>query len=323
MVRSGWNMVSAAMTLTCLVGARGAAAQEAPAAVVDAPEWTVTLDADRAFTLYETREGAAGLTRTVERRDDTWVQLVTTTHAFTGPARLAAPRPTAAAPDAAMALDLRGDALAITVDGRAVEGVDHDGDASPALPAAAISSAGWMRTDALSPTGFVNLIEPGETRRAVTVLVRRDVDGRWRWRAHGWGASHNLPSLDDLDDDGVAEWIATDDASGGATSAEGPLGPLGIWRVDGDAMAPVTWRFPSVVESHRRWLATIFDSEPAAASWVAETQLLGRAVRRSAVRAIAPSGDGEIFRGDYARWMRRVRPLASRYVTTHGAARRR
>lgn len=316
MTRPGWSVALSSMTLACALGAATAMAQPRPS---EGPvAHTVALDPGQDFALYELRDGALSLT--VERRGDAWTQLAATSRAFSGDARLSSPRAPSATPDAVMTLAMLEAGGALTI-GVTVDDVADD-DGASALRVARVVSAGWIRGDGLSPTGFVTAVEAGDGR-AVTVLLRRGDDGRWHRRTHDWGSTQNLPTLDDLDGDGVAEWIAPDDVfRQRAPSVEGALGPLGIWHVAGDRMEAVTWRFPAVVEDHRRWLASIEDSDLAAAAWVAETRLLGRAVRRDAVRAIAPSGDGEIFRRDLDGWMRRVHPLASRYVATHGPAAR-
>lgn len=192
---------------------------------------------------------------------------------------------------------------------------------SPENGALEVLSAGWLDLDGDGRVeAFVDLAEPGASCCATTHVAHRDVQGEWRWSAHTWGRYAYGPSLDDLDDDGVVEWVSGDAdvwwASGPATVV-----PLAISHFDHGEWRVVTGAFRDELARHARRLATITDDSAAdaLASLAAERRLLGAPMPASTLRAHAARVNaGERTHGLDA-WMCQTQRDADVYARRHRA----
>jgi hypothetical protein len=187
-----------------------------------------------------------------------------------------------------------------------------------------VVGAGWVSVEnQTTPAGVVLMHEHGAYCCTYAMVAQWNNDV-WQWQTHYWGSYRNRPIPDDINHDGVLEWIARDEEFGALWShVSGALEPLGIWRLTAAGFAPVTWQFRGEVDSDLRALDTIHDSDLALASWAAERRLLGRPVPAATFRARARQllADEMSGRSFNAR-LQRMRTLTDRYVATHGAPQR-
>ncbi len=278
----------------------------------------VTLHAGRSGVVF----GRAGdaLVLASQRRDSAW--------------RDAAGHPRSSRelhrPTGATALEAHGDVVAsMRLAFRAATSVSDEltvrlpdgSEMTPESGALLVLSAGWLDLDGDGHVeAFVDLAEPGASCCTTTHVAHQDARGAWRWTSHTWGRYAYGPSLDDLDDDGVVEWVSGDPdvwwASGPSTVV-----PLAISHFTQGERQIVTGLFRDEVARHARWLATITDdSAPdALASLAAELRLLGVPMPASVLRAHA----ARVYAGERTHgldvWVRQTQRDSDAYARRHRA----